>query len=80
MKLYVVRSAVLSVPQRQTPHGTRRDVLGWLVGIAAGACLGGIGLARALTLRRVVEADGLGWYPGRVVPLGDVTSLAKWKG
>jgi hypothetical protein len=74
----------LSDSGRLRRHGrtvaARREFLRGLMGIAVGACVGGIAAARYVSLRRVVMADPLGRYPGRVVPLGRVDFQAEWSG
>ena len=59
---------------------TRRAFFNRLMQVGAAAFMGGVGLARLLAVRRVVRAEGLGWYPGKVTPLADVKTQAKWGG
>jgi hypothetical protein len=74
----------LSDSGRLRRHGrtvaARREFLRGLTAGALGVCFGGLAAARFLAMRRVVMADPLGRYPGRVVPLGRVDFQAEWSG
>jgi hypothetical protein len=66
--------------ERGTERVSRRRFLGGVMGIVAGAAVAGPWLARRWAVEEVVTAEGIGRYPGRVVPLGRVDAQAKWRG
>jgi hypothetical protein len=59
---------------------TRRTFISSLLQMGAVAWIAGIGLARHLSLHQAVRADRLDRYPGKVIPLGNVETQAKWSG
>jgi len=69
-----------SILHRQTPWASRRQFLGRLTRVAAVACVGGIAMAGRRVLRGAVMADRPDRYPGKVIPLENVGTQAKWSG
>jgi hypothetical protein len=66
-------------PEVGSVKESRRQFLGELTGIAAIVCIGGMVAGLRVTPDVIIE-DGQGWYPGKVVPLGNVGCQAKWRG
>jgi hypothetical protein len=51
-----------------------------LAGATSVTCLGWRGAGPKALPYRVVRAARLGNYPGRLVPMGEMTRLSKWSG
>jgi hypothetical protein len=59
---------------------TRRDFLQRIIIAGSAVAAGCLILAKAILPKRFVWAKPMTKYPGRVEPLGNITSQAKWSG
>ncbi len=59
---------------------TRRRLVRTLTGAASAVCVGLCWVGQKVSPRRMVRAVRLGRYPGKVVPMNDVSKQSKWSG
>ncbi|MHC4646873.1 MAG: hypothetical protein ACYTBJ_15350 [Planctomycetota bacterium] len=59
---------------------TRRKFIQRLLGACSAVVVGPGWLAKKILPRRFVRALRLKKYPGRIVPLTDISQQAKWRG
>jgi hypothetical protein len=59
---------------------TRRKLVQIMAGAASAICGGLYWAGQRASPRRIARAVGVGKYPGKVVPMGDITKQSKWSG